>query len=144
MFAYLLDVATQNAWQLYRRSVASAYQSMDLLPFRKKLCHVCIMTQAACSHQATCWMFLRLGWNTLLWSIRDISIVLAQDVMGRPSTGVATVCIQPVSSHFTSLRLIRGETTVIHDTLISHEEKIQLLSYSILCVQVMYLKNTMQ
>ena len=54
------------------------------------------------------------AWITSPWSIL---VVWAQDVEERPTTVVTTVtmvCIQFVSSSFTSLRLIRGETMFIH------------------------------
>lgn len=40
LFAYLLDVAMQNAWLLYRNTAAAIHQPLDQLEFRRNVCAV--------------------------------------------------------------------------------------------------------
>src|SRR6476469_9304650 len=40
LFAYLLDVAMQNAWLLYRLTASYDEQPMDQLEFRRNICNV--------------------------------------------------------------------------------------------------------
>lgn len=40
LFAYMPDVAMQNAWLLYRKSSATLTRPMDLLQFRREVCQV--------------------------------------------------------------------------------------------------------
>jgi hypothetical protein len=47
LFAYMPDVAMQNAWLLYRLSPASAARPMDLLQFRREVCQVYLTRYAS-------------------------------------------------------------------------------------------------
>ena len=40
LFAYMPDVAMQNAWLLYRKSSAGSSNPMDLFHFRREVCQV--------------------------------------------------------------------------------------------------------
>jgi hypothetical protein len=47
LFAYMPDVAMQNAWLLYRKSPAGLSNAMDLLQFRREVCHVYLTRYAS-------------------------------------------------------------------------------------------------
>lgn len=40
LFAYLLDVAMQNAWLIYRRTAAATHRPLDQLEFRRDVCSI--------------------------------------------------------------------------------------------------------
>lgn len=47
LFAYMPDVAMQNAWLLYRKSPAALSKQMDLLQFRREVCQVYLTRYAS-------------------------------------------------------------------------------------------------
>ena len=107
-------------WLPCRRSVANADQPMDLLHFRRKCSHVCFMGQAPCRvtrqhdghpkgleqhvpdevhYDSMDHIIMGYGsyqhgvWITSSWSILIRFVVWAQDVVGRPTTGVTSVTL---------------------------------------------------